>query len=137
MNVLLPMKSLKELTGKRSRAINADALATARRMLEDIDRRGEVAVLEYARQLGDLPDGVQAIFSRADLKAAESRIPSDQREVLTRVAGRIRSFAEAQRGCLQDLDTKIPGGHAGHQLKPVESAGCYALADAFRWLRLR
>ena len=54
-----------------------------------------------------------------------------EREVLQRVAERIRAFALAQRGCLNDLTLSVPGGEAGHTCIPVRSAGCYAPGGRF------
>jgi histidinol dehydrogenase len=50
----------------------------------------------------------------------------DQRALLQRVAGRIRTFAEAQRASIQDVDVAVPGGRAGQTVSPVKTAGCYA-----------
>lgn len=46
--------------------------------------------------------------------------------MLQRVAGRIRTFAEAQRAAITDINVKIPGGTAGHTVAPCATAGCYA-----------
>ena len=46
--------------------------------------------------------------------------------MLQRTAGRIRTFAEAQRKALVDTTVNIPGGKAGHTVTPVNTAGCYA-----------
>jgi len=53
-------------------------------------------------------------------------LPGDTRGVLERVAGRIRSFAQAQRQSLMDVDIEVSGGRAGHRWIPVSSAGAYA-----------
>lgn len=54
------------------------------------------------------------------------RVGTEVQELLTRVAGRIRAFAAAQRAALTDVDVPVPGGRAGHTVAAVEVAGCYA-----------
>jgi phosphoribosyl-ATP pyrophosphohydrolase/phosphoribosyl-AMP cyclohydrolase/histidinol dehydrogenase len=53
-------------------------------------------------------------------------LPPDTRHRLTRIAGRIRDFADGQRRSLSAFETTIPGGAAGHSIAPVSRAGCYA-----------
>jgi phosphoribosyl-ATP pyrophosphohydrolase/phosphoribosyl-AMP cyclohydrolase/histidinol dehydrogenase len=60
------------------------------------------------------------------LKQALADLPSSQRAALTRMAGRIRAFATAQRAAITDVTVDIPGGRAGHRVQAVRTAGCYA-----------
>jgi histidinol dehydrogenase len=120
-----------ELSNRRFRAVDDAALATARTILDDLDARGDVAALEHARCLGDIREGDPHLHAPADLAAARDRLPRAQRDVLERTAGRIRTFADAQRACLRDLTLPIPGGEAGHTLIPVRIAGCYAPGGRF------
>ena len=53
-------------------------------------------------------------------------LDEDDRACLDRVAARVKHFAETQRAAIRDAETDIPGGKAGHTVKPVEVAGCYA-----------
>jgi phosphoribosyl-ATP pyrophosphohydrolase/phosphoribosyl-AMP cyclohydrolase/histidinol dehydrogenase len=41
------------------------------------------------------------------------------------------NLTEAQRGAIRDVEVKVPGGVAGHQVVPVERAGCYAPGGRF------
>ena len=66
------------------------------------------------------------VLDRDELDAAARSLDAGQREMLERVAGRIRRFAAAQRAGLDDLDLAVPGGRAGHRWLPVASAGAYA-----------
>lgn len=52
--------------------------------------------------------------------------PQSQQELLQRVAGRIRAFAQAQVDSLKPMEMAVPGGRAGHTIAPVAAAGCYA-----------
>jgi phosphoribosyl-ATP pyrophosphohydrolase/phosphoribosyl-AMP cyclohydrolase/histidinol dehydrogenase len=84
---------------------------------------GEPALLELARDL-DRSDG-RLWYGPEDFSTALASISADQRGALQRAAGRIQAFAKAQLASLATLDMPVPGGRAGHQLLPVEGAGCY------------
>ena len=115
----------------RGGAVDSATLTTAAEMLDDIRRSGDAAALGHAVRLGDLRVGERHLYTPDDLRAARNRLPVREREVLQRVAERIRAFALAQRGCLNDLTLSVPGGEAGHTCIPVRSAGCYAPGGRF------
>jgi len=100
-------------------------------MLDRIESIGEPEVRALAERFGDIASGQPLIHSPASLAAARDRLPRDQRELLERTAARIRAFALAQRACITDLSIPVPGGHTGHRLLPVDSAGCYAPGGRF------
>ena len=106
--------------------LDPDVQAAAAAIVEDVRLRGERALREHAERLGDLTPGAPLVVERAGLEAALADLPADHRALLERTAARIRTFAEAQRGCLRDLDLPVPGGRAGHRWLPVAAAGCYA-----------
>jgi histidinol dehydrogenase len=84
-------------------------------------------VIAHSVRLRDLKNEKQSIeVSKEELKRAYESLPREQKNALNRMAGRIRSFAKAQRDSLRDLTTKIPGGKAGHVVRAVRTAGCYA-----------
>lgn len=116
---------------KRGSSVDAATLARAAALIESVRIGREPALLDIATSLGDLSPGVQAIYQRDDLAAAERAIPPRDRELLQRVAARIRVFAEAQRASLRDLDLNVPAGRAGHTVAPVDAAGCYAPGGRF------
>eukprot|EP01116_Phalansterium_solitarium_P019845 TRINITY_DN5696_c0_g1_i1.p1 TRINITY_DN5696_c0_g1~~TRINITY_DN5696_c0_g1_i1.p1 ORF type:complete len:904 (+),score=412.83 TRINITY_DN5696_c0_g1_i1:4982-7693(+) len=63
---------------------------------------------------------------RDELKAVFDSLPIEQQQVLQRTAHRVRVFAQAQRDSVSDLVVPVEGGKAGHDVVPVERAGCYA-----------
>ena len=101
-------------------------LDAAAAIVEDVRRRGEAAVREHAERLDGTEPGAPLIVSRSECEQALSALAPDERERLTRIANRIRVFAEGQRRALAPFETHLPGGRAGHVIAPVESAGCYA-----------
>jgi phosphoribosyl-ATP pyrophosphohydrolase/phosphoribosyl-AMP cyclohydrolase/histidinol dehydrogenase len=120
-----------QLPNRRGRAIDASTLAAAQAILNDLDTRGDAVALEYAQRFGDIRRGQPHLYLPRDLAAACARLPIEQRDLLERTADRIRRFASAQRECLSELATFIPGGEAGHTCIPVRSAGCYAPGGRF------
>lgn len=117
--------TVEELESRRRGAVDPEALAVVSPIVEDVRRRREPGVLEAARRLGDLGAGDRVYWRRDDLCAALEGLAPEERARLQRIAGRIRRFAEAQRGAVHDVTVSVPGGAAGHRLVPVERAGCY------------
>ncbi len=119
------------LPSLRRDPVDAETLAIAAQIVESVRGRGEAALREHAERLGDLKPGQQLLYSRFDLARALEAIPKADRELLERIAGRIRAFAEAQRASIAECEVAIPGGRAGQVVAPVERAGCYAPGGRF------
>jgi phosphoribosyl-ATP pyrophosphohydrolase/phosphoribosyl-AMP cyclohydrolase/histidinol dehydrogenase len=120
-----------EVRSMRRHGVDAQALVAAAPIVEDVRVRGEPALREHAERLGDLKPGAPLIFGREELARAFAALPKAQRDLLERTAGRIRAFAQAQRGALGPLSVAVPGGRAGHEVAPVDRAGCYAPGGRF------
>ncbi|HEV8480880.1 MAG TPA: histidinol dehydrogenase, partial [Candidatus Eisenbacteria bacterium] len=112
-------------------AVDEETLTATAAIVSDVRRRGVAALLDHAVRLGDLTPGEPFVLGPSDLAASLNALSAEERSLLERTAGRIRAFAEAQRGCLRDLAVQVPGGHAGHTVEPIESAGCYAPGGRF------
>lgn len=112
-------------------AVDAATLEGARAIVDDVRRRGEVALREHAERLGDVAPGGPLVLGREALEAALVALPGDQQALLARTARRIRGFADAQRSCLEGMTVDVPGGRAGHTVRPVARAGCYAPGGRF------
>jgi phosphoribosyl-ATP pyrophosphohydrolase/phosphoribosyl-AMP cyclohydrolase/histidinol dehydrogenase len=115
----------------RAAPLDPATIHSASGILADIASRGESAAIDHAIRLGDISPGQPVVRDRADLARALDRLDPASRKVLERTASRIRTFAEAQRSCVRDLELPIPGGFAGHTWLPVASAGCYAPGGRF------
>jgi len=111
--------------------VDAATLAAVAPILDDVRARGADAVRAHGERLGDLTADDPLVLDRAALDAALGQLPADQRALLERTAGRIRAFAEAQRGALAAVDVAVEGGRAGHAVVPMETAGCYAPGGRF------
>jgi len=126
MTSLLSPRTIDEIIRLRRSAVPAEALAAAAEIVESVRRGGEPAVRRQAERFGELQQNEPIVIERPALEQARRGLNREDRERLERVAGRIRTFAEAQRGALSELTVAIPGGKAGHTVAPVERAGCYA-----------
>ena len=120
-----------EVLPLRRNPVPTETLRDTAVIVEDVRLRGEVALREHAERLGDLRPGQPLWLGKDELEQALLALPSGQREVLERTAARIRTFAEAQRRCLQDLTCEVPGGTAGHTVAAMERVGCYAPGGRF------
>jgi histidinol dehydrogenase len=120
-----------QVAERRGVPIDAETLAQAATIVEDVRVRGVAALREYAECFDGLSRSAPLVRSRAELEAALSDLAPSQAELLKRVAGRIRAFAQAQKAALTDMRVAIPGGSAGHTVLPLESAGCYAPGERF------
>lgn len=94
-------------------------------IVADVRDRGEAALRDYARDLDGLGEGPLYLGPR-DFRRALDALPRDSRELLERAGARIAVFARAQAAGLSPLSVPVPGGFAGHEILPVETAGCYA-----------
>ena len=119
-------RTLDELAGVLCRAMTPSVMDTAKVIVEDVRRRGEPAIREHAERLDGLEPGAALVLTRRELDQALMTLAPDAHSRLTRIANRIRSFAEGQRRSLTSFETRIPGGRTGHVIAPVAAVGCYA-----------
>lgn len=115
-----------ELRPLRGQAVDAQTLGAAGEILAAVRARGQTAVREFAERFGDLHAGQPLTVDREILRAAFEGLSPEDQGVLTRTADRIRRFAVGQRAALKDFETEVECGRAGHEVVPVETAGCYA-----------
>jgi phosphoribosyl-ATP pyrophosphohydrolase/phosphoribosyl-AMP cyclohydrolase/histidinol dehydrogenase len=126
MTAVFRRREIQELARVSSSTITPSVLTAAETIVEEVRRRGEAAVREHAERLDGLEPGAPFLIGKPELERALENLAPDEYKRLTRIACRIRSFAEGQRKALVPFETTLPGGRAGHVIAPVESAGCYA-----------
>ena len=68
MQPLLRRRQIDEVIGLRSDQLDADTLAQANSIVQDVRQRGEVALREHSERLGDLKPGEAYLYSRTDLE---------------------------------------------------------------------
>ncbi len=110
---------------ERRGALNTSKVGPiVRRILTDVQRRGDAALRKYSANFDGLPPGAPLLVSRDEMKAAwNSTAPALQTAM--RVAQKnIRSFAEAQKPQEWTI-APAPGVATGQLVRPLESVGCY------------
>ena len=98
-------------------------------ILQDVQRRGDAAVLEYTARW----DHVNACtmqeleLSQSELKSAFDSIPSAQRDALQAAAARVRSYHEAQKRTSGESWSYRDenGSLLGQKVTPLERVGIY------------
>jgi histidinol dehydrogenase len=119
-------RTLDELLLQMRSIDHPDVSTTVSTIVNDVRRRGETAVREYAGRFDGLAKDSPLVVGRSEMQEALKALAPDERKRLTRVADRIRVFADGQRRSLQPFEIAVPGGLAGHTIVPVDRAGCYA-----------
>lgn len=126
MSVSFARRTVEELVGRPSAIFQPELVATVAAIVADVRARGEVAVREFGERFDGLELDAPLVVGREEMQAALESLSPGERERLTRIAGRIRVFAEGQRRSLVPFQLTVPGGVAGHSIAAVERAGCYA-----------
>lgn len=121
----------RELEAIPRAVVDAETLVAATSIVEDVRRRGEAALLDYAERFDGWVRGTPWIHERSELRNALEGLSRAERDALTRLAGRIAAFAQAQREALREVELPVPGGRAGHRIVPIQRAGCYAPAGRY------
>ena len=104
----------------------SDTSQSVASILGELSNGGEASLWDLARRFDGRDVGATLCIDRDELAASAARVEPGLLELLQRCKARISAFAEAQLACLTPLRFAVPGGHAGHDIAPVERVGCYA-----------
>ena len=127
MSRFVPLRRLEEVAGRHRTGIDPEAASVAAGILARLEDGGAAELRSLVDEFGERPAGMDLILTPDDLAAAFARLSDEEQARLTRIADRIRTFAEAQLATIGELDgVPVPGGRAGHTVSPVDRAGCYA-----------
>lgn len=101
-------------------------------MIQNVRENGDDALLQYNTHF----DGnTRTTFrvGREEIDAAYAKLSDQELADLRQAAANIRAFAEAQRGCLKELDgfSTVPQSTLGHRVIPVASCGCYVPGGSY------
>jgi histidinol dehydrogenase len=132
------MPAVKIINGSDTRAIEAlmagrivrGGVVAARvaQIVADVHRRGDRAVLAYARQLDGLTAGLEV--ERDEIEAGARSVSPDVRRALRQAANNIRKVARAQ--VPQPSTTRIvPGVVVEQRVTPLRRVGCYVPGGRF------
>lgn len=98
---------------------------TVEGILGEIASRGGTAVREFSRKF-DNWSPQQFRLTAEEIADCVRSMPTSTVEDIKFAQTQIRTFALAQRDCLQDLEIEtLPGVILGHRNVPVSSVGCY------------
>ncbi len=99
--------------------------------LGDIGKRGDAAVRELSEKF-DNYSPANFRLSQSEIEAAMSKVSARDMEDIKFAQDQIRSFAQAQRVSMTDIEVEtMPGVILGHKNIPVQSVGCYVPGGKF------
>lgn len=114
---------------KRKAARLSQAEATVRPILEAVRRRGDKALLEYARQFDAFTrPGVRV--PAADLRAAARRLEPAFRAAVETASANIRAYAQRQMPKQWSAEMR-PGLRAGQVIRPLDTVAAYVPAGRY------
>ncbi len=93
-----------------------------RQIVEDVRKRGDVAVLEYARQFDNLEGEIE--ISRSEMTRLAKTVDPGVRAAIELAAQNIRAVAQRQIPKGWRVTTR-PGVSVEQRVTPLERAGCY------------
>jgi len=93
------------------------------KIVDDVRRRGDHALREYATKLDGLARNADIRVPQAELEAAWALAPRDLRVSLRQAAGNIRRFCQWQRP--REWRRRAAGISLGQVVRPLGSVGCY------------
>ena len=125
---ILGSKEVGQLLARKA-ARFADAEATVRPILDAVARRGDEAVLEYARKFDNF-DRRSPRVPQAELKAAESQLTAEFRNAVATASENIRAFAKLQMP-LTTSSTISPGLVVGQVVRPLDVIAAYIPAGRY------
>jgi histidinol dehydrogenase len=99
-------------------------LPAVKRIVADVRKRGDRALLRYAAQFDGLSDASALRVTTEEMAAAWEAADPALRHALTTAADQIRAFAVCQLPASWS-ETPIPGLTTGQLVRPLGSVGCY------------
>ena len=99
-------------------------LPAVKRIVSDVRKRGDRALLKYATQFDGLAGVAAMRVTQDEMASAWDSIDPKMRQALTTTANQIRAFAVNQLPASWS-ETSIPGLTTGQLVRPLASAGCY------------
>ena len=113
----------------RKAARLGEAEGVVRPILDAVRKRGDRALLEYARRF-DKFDGRSVRVPRAALRAARRRLPAEFRDAVETAAGNIRTFARLEMP--SEWAAKLESGaQVGQIVRPLDTVAAYIPAGRY------
>ena len=99
-------------------------LPAVERIVADVRKRGDHALLHYAAKFDGLPGPEALRVTSEEMADAWNAASPTIRDALTTAAKQIRTFAKRQLPASWN-STSMPGLRTGQLVRPIASAGCY------------
>jgi histidinol dehydrogenase len=114
----------KQLLGSR-RHRDASAERVAARIVNDVRRRGDLALYAWTKDLDGIDLRSEGVWiSRAEITAATARVSAEFLRAVRHAARNVRRVAEKQ--LLRPWTIEVePGVTIGQVVRPIETIGCY------------
>lgn len=110
---------------------DAKVRGTVESTLLDIQTRGDAAIRELSAKF-DKYEPAQFRLNTSEIEAAMQKVSTRDMEDIKFAQTQIRTFAEAQRASMTDIEVEtMPGVVLGHKNIPVQSVGCYVPGGKF------
>lgn len=122
-NMRAAAEKLAELRNRSGAALDA-VMPAVKRIVSDVRRRGDRALLRYAAEFDGLPGPDALRVTQEEMAAAWKAIDPVLRDALTTAAAQIRRFAERQMPASWST-SMTEGLKTGQLVRPLYSAGCY------------
>jgi len=128
MRIVAAASDVNRLLTRRS-ARMAEAEATVRPILDAVRRRGDRALLEYARRFDGFR-GKSVRVPEKDLHAAEGGLAPEFRAAVTAASANIRAFAQSQMPREWSREFR-PGLRLGQVVRPLDTVAAYIPAGRY------
>ena len=110
---------------------DAKTRAVVESTLAEIEARGDAAVRDLSQKFDNYAPA-QFRLTDSEIEAAMSKVSARDMDDIKFAQKQIRSFAEAQRASMTDIEVEtMPGVILGHKNIPVQSVGCYVPGGKF------
>jgi len=120
----------KKFLGSR-RASSQEAERVARRIVEDVRKRGDAALFAWTKKLDKLALTPRTVWvTRAELAKARKSAGREFLDAMQHAARNIRAVAKRQLPPEWTIEVE-PGVRAGQRVRPIESIGCYLPGGRF------
>ncbi|MDL2275836.1 histidinol dehydrogenase, partial [Desulfosarcina sp. OttesenSCG-928-G10] len=117
-------KKLKSIVGRTIDFRKADVWAVTR-MLEDVRKNGDAAVVAYGRQFDSPGLSVDTLqVTPKEITSAKKKVDATFLRALDRAAAQVERFHRQQLP-KSWIDTRRPGTLLGQMVSPVDAAGIY------------
>jgi len=132
---LMRILPLTETTEKKflasRRASSHEAERIARRIVEDVQERGDAALFAWTKKLDRLALTPRSVWvPQAELSKARKSVSREFIAAIEHAARNIRAVARRQMPQEWTIEVE-PGVRAGQRVRPIESIGCYLPGGRF------